>query len=413
MFNRRTFLSLLAGGSVAARFASAQQRPARLALYANVGPVLTRYDVDAANAALTMRESVTLPASVQYCWPHRTRRHLYVASSSGVPGSEQAGNQHHVTAFSVDPGTGALRQVGEPMRLPFRPIHLTLDNDSRHILVAFNNPSSLRVYRIAGDFTPGDEVPQGPMDTGIYAHQVRATPDGRHVVLVTRGNEGTPQRPEDPGALMVFDYREGRLTNQYKIAPNGGRGYGPRHLDFHPTQPWMYVSVETQNQMHMHRMQDGKPLAEIAFNRTTLLEPANIRSRQAASAVHVHPNGRFLYGANRSQDVVDFNGRNVYKGGENSIVVFSLDQRTGEPKVIQHIETQKLHPRTFHIDPSGRLLVAQHNLPVDVRDGDRVRTVPAGLSAFRIGDDGRLTFVRAYDVEVGDKTMWWMGMNPL
>lgn len=413
MFNRRTFLSLLAGGSVAARIASAQPRPAGLALYANVGPVLTRYEVDVANAALTPRESVTLPASVQYCWPHRDRRHLYVASSSGVPGSEQAGNQHHVTAFSVDPTTGVLSQIGEPRPLPFRPIHLTLDNDSRHILVAFNNPSSLRVYRIAGDFTPGDEVPQGPLDTGIYAHQVRATPDGRHVVLVTRGNEGTPQKPEDPGALMVFDYQDGRLTSQYAIAPNGGRGYGPRHLDFHPTKPWMYVSIETQNRMHMHRMQDGKPLAEVAFNRTTLLEPNNIRSRQAASTVHVHPNGRFLYGANRSQDVVDFDGRKVFKGGENSIVVFSLDQRTGEPTAIQHMETRKLHPRTFHIEPGGRLLVAQHNLPVDVRDGNRVRTVMAGLSTFRIGDDGRLTFARGYDIEVGDKTMWWMGMNPL
>lgn len=413
MLNRRTFLSLVAGSTLATRFASAQQRQTRSVLYANVGPTLTRYDVDVANAALTARESVTLPASVQYSWPHRSRRFLYVASSSGAPGNEQAGNQHHVTAFSIDPATGALKQVGDSVRLPFRPIHLSLDNESRHILVAFNNPSSLRVYRVRDDFTPGDEVPQGPMDAGIYAHQVRVTPDGRHVVLVTRGNEATAQKPEDPGALMVFDYLEGRLTNQYKIAPNGGRGYGPRHLDFHPTKQWMYVSIETQNQMHMYRLQNGKPLAEVAFNRTTLLAPDNIRSRQAASAVHVHPNGRYLYGANRSQDVVDFNGSKVYKGGENSIVVYGIDQTTGEPTAIQHIETRKIHPRTFHIDPTGRLLVAQHNLPVDVRDGDRVRTVMAGLSTFRIGDDGTLTFARTYDIDVGDKTMWWMGMVPL
>ena len=35
---------------------------------------------------------------------------------------------------------------------------MTLDNESQHILVAFNNPSSLRVYRIHKDFTPGEEV---------------------------------------------------------------------------------------------------------------------------------------------------------------------------------------------------------------------------------------------------------------
>ena len=175
----------------------------------------------------------------------------------------------------------------------------------------------------------------------------------------------------------------------------------------------MYVSIETQNEMHMYHMQAGKPLPEVVFNKTTLLEPRNIRSRQAASTVHVHPNGRFVYGANRSQDVVDFNGKKVYKGGENSIVVYAINQQTGEPTAIQHIETRKFHPRTFHIDPSGRMLVAQHNLPVDVREGDDVRTVSAGLSVFRIGEDGRLTFARTYDIDVGDALMWWTGMVTL
>ena len=412
MPSRRTVLSLLAGSAVAPRVFTFAQGRSQVALYANVGPVLTHYDVDLANAELITRDSVTLPAGVQYCWPHRNRRFFYVASSSNSGGNVQTGTDHHVTAFRIDPAMGALKQIGDPMRLPARPIHMTLDNESQHILVAFNNPSSLRVYRMNNDFTPGEELPQGTMDAGIYAHQVRVTPDGRHVVLVTRGNEGTAQRPEDPGALMVFDYKDSRLSNQYKIAPNGGRGYGPRHLDFHPTEPWMYVSIETQNQIHMHRMEGGKPLPEVVFNTTTLLEPGNIRSRQAASAVHVHPNGRFVYGANRSQDVVDWNGKKVYKGGENSIVVYAINQKTGEPTAIQHIETRKFHPRTFHVDPSGRMLVAQHNLPVDVRDGDAVRTVPAGLSVFRMVADGTLTLARTYDIDVGDETMWWMGMVP-
>jgi hypothetical protein len=59
------------------------------------------------------------------------------------------------------------------------------------------------------------------------------------------------------------------------------------------------------------------------------------------------------------------------------------------------------------------MLVAQHNLPVDVRDGEAVRTIPAGLSVLRVGDDGKLTFVRKYDVDVGARTMFWMGMVQL
>jgi 6-phosphogluconolactonase len=414
MFDRRTFLSLAAGTVTAARMASAQQATGKVALYANVGPELTHYDVDVAGAELMRRETVTLPAGVQYAWPHASRRFLYVASSDSAPSYGKQGTEHHVTAFAIDPATGALRLHGAPIPLPTRPIHLSTDIPSEHILVAFNNPSAVRVYRVKEDFTPGEEINQpGPIDAGIFAHQIRVTPDNRLAILVTRGNEGTASKPEDPGALKVFDYKAGVLTNEVSIAPNGGKEFGPRHLDFHPTRPWMYVSIETQNKMYMFRMEDGRINPEIAYRADTLAEPNNIRARQAAGTVHVHPNGRFLYGANRAEATTEFAGKQVFKGGENSIVVYAIDASTGEPTPIQHIETQKIHPRTFHIDPSGRLLVAQHNLPVNVRDGDAVRTVPAGLSVFRIGDDGKLTFARKYDIDVGERTMFWMGMVPL
>ena len=414
MFNRRTFLSLAASGITASRLASAQQASGKVALYANVGPDLTHYDLDVVNAELIKKETLTLPAGVQYAWPHASRRYLYVASSSSASGYGPAGTEHHVTALRVDPDTGALSPHGAPIQLPTRPIHISTDIPSENILVAFNNPSAVRVYRIKQDFTPGEEVMQpGPIDAGIFAHQVRTTPDNRLAILVTRGNEGTPSKSEDPGALKVFDYKNGVLANEVSVAPNGGKGFGPRHLDFHPSKPWMYASVETQNEMYMFGMENGRINPEIAYRAGTLAEPNNIRARQAAGTVHVHPNGRFLYGANRAEATTEFQGKQVFKGGENSIVVYAIDQSTGEPTPIQHIETQKLHPRTFHIDPSGRLLVAQHNLPVNVRDGEAVKEIPAGLSVFRIGDDGKLTFVRTYDIDVGKKTMFWMGMVPL
>jgi 6-phosphogluconolactonase (cycloisomerase 2 family) len=414
MFDRRTFLSLAASGVTASQFVSAQAQSAKVALYANVGPDLTHYDVDVAGAELIKRETVTLPAGVQYAWPHASRRYLYVASSSSASGYGKAGTEHHVTAFAIDPATGALARHGAPIPLPTRPIHVSTDIPSEHLLVAFNNPSGVRVYRINKDFTPGEEVTQpGPIDPGIFAHQVRVTPDNRMAILVTRGNEGTPARPEDPGALKVFQYKDGVLTNEVSVAPNGGKEFGPRHLDFHPTQPWMYVSIETQNKMDMFRMEKDRINPAIAYRADTLKEPSNIRARQAAGTVHLHPNGRFLYGANRAEATTEYQGKQVFRGGENSIVVFAINQSTGEPTPIQHIETQKIHPRTFHIDPRGRLLVAQHNLPVNVREGDAIRTVPAGLSLFRVGDDGKLTFARKYDVDVGDRTMFWMGMVPL
>jgi 6-phosphogluconolactonase len=77
------------------------------------------------------------------------------------------------------------------------------------------------------------------------------------------------------------------------------------------------------------------------------------------------------------------------------------------------VDTHGIHCRTFHIDPSGRLLVAAHIMPLVVREGATLRTVPASLALFRIDDAGKLDFVRKYDVDVGDRTMFWMGMVAL
>src|ERR1700757_4208148 len=107
MFSRRTFLSLVAGSMAAPGLASAQPASQKVALYANVGADLTHYDVDVTGAELIKRKTVTLPAAVQYAWPHASRRYLYVASSSSAPGYGTAGTEHDLTAFCSGPANGA------------------------------------------------------------------------------------------------------------------------------------------------------------------------------------------------------------------------------------------------------------------------------------------------------------------
>jgi len=386
----------------------------RVALYASVGPELTRYNVDVEAVALVRRGTVTLPANVHYAWPHASGRYLYVASSDSAPGAGSVGDKHHVTAFRIDPATGGLTPHGQPIPLPTRPIHMTTDIPSDHLLVAFSNPSALRIYRVNPDATPGDEVRQPePIGAGIYGHQVRVSPDNRLAILVTRGHDAAAGKPEEPGALKIFQYKDGLLTDEVSAAPNGGYGFGPRHLDFHPTKPWVYVSLERENQLDMFAITNGRLSAAPVFRKETLAEPRNIRGRQAAGTVHVHPNGRFVYAANRASSTVEVDGRSVFAGGENTFAAYEIDATTGEAVPIQHVDTRGIHCRTFHIDPSGRVLVAAHIMALPVREGAAIRTVPASLAVFRIDDGGKLDFVRKYDVDVGSRTMFWMGMVPL
>jgi 6-phosphogluconolactonase len=380
--------------------------------YASVGPVLTLLDLDVEDAVLIKRSGVTLPANIQYAWPHPSKRYLYVVSSNGGPGV--AGDKHAANALLIDPATGALRLHGNPASLPSRPIHSSVDANGEYLLTAYNNPSNVTVHRLNADGTIGAPVPQSAnLDTGIYAHQILATPANRAVMLVTRGNNAGPTKPEDPGAIKTFRFNDGMLTNLASVAPGNGLGFGPRHLDFHPTAPWAFVSIERQNKLYVYKLDAETGLArEPSFVKETLSHPGAAAS-QGAGPIHVHPNGRFVYLTNRTFPVMDGGGRAVSADGENSVAVFAIEPRTGEPKLLQNIDGRGIQLRTFGIDPSGRVLVAASIMPLPVSDGKSLTTPTAGLMMFRIANDGTLTFVRKYDVEVGAYQQFWSGMVTL
>lgn len=384
----------------------------RVALYSAVDEDLTHYEVDVESAALARRKTVKAPAHVQYAWPHPSRRYLYVATSNRGPGLKADFN--HVSAFRIDPASGELAPHGEPQRLPQRAVHICVDATGSYVLSAHNAPQpGITVTRINPDGTLGAHVPQvDGLDYGTYPHQVRVAPSNRTAILVDRGNRDTYAKGAEPGALRLYHFDNGRHSRLEVVAPKGGHGFGPRHLDFHPTRPWVYVSLESQSMLHMFRLAGDGLEPEPAFVHDTLEDRAHVRPRQLAGAIHVHPNGRVVYLANRSDQTVERDGRKVFGGGENSIVAFALDAQTGAPTLLQHADTRcRHHVRTFALDPGGRMMVAASIKPMTVQEGDRVVTVPAALAVFRVAGDGQLEFVRKYDVDTGaGRTQYWMGI---
>jgi len=422
------FLAMFAPAVLAAQTAEAGKTPTpgRVVLYAAVGAELTQYDLDQEHAALIKRDSITLPANVQEAWLHPSHKYFYVAWSNGgasypSPGGvPPKGDRHGVSAFRIDTVSGALLPHGNPASLPHRPIFITTDIDGTHMLAASNDPSGLTVHRILPDGTIGAQVqPAEPLDVGIYGHQVRADPSGQAVILVTRGNGPTAAKAEDPGALKVFSYKNGVLANRLSIAPGGGFGYQVRHLDFHPSGKWAFVTLERQNQIHVYRrMADGtlstSPLFAKGTLNDTLMHPAKVGAGQTAASIHVHPSGRFVYVANRAMDTVDVQGKQVFAGGENTIAVFSINQQTGEPTLIQSIDTHGFQPRTFALDSSGSFLAVANQSSLSVRDRAGVSTVPASMALFRVRDDGKLEFARKYDMETSaTRSLYWVGMVSL
>jgi 6-phosphogluconolactonase len=384
--------------------------------YQSIGPELARYDIDIEGAALTRRDAVATPgANVQYVWPHPSNKFLYVVSSDGGPGTIP-GTKHIATAFRIDPPSGALTPHGGTIPLPSRPVHCSVDRSGEYLLTAYNYPSNITVHRIKPDGTLGDPVaPREQPDVGIFAHQVLTTPGNQTAIMVTRGNNPEGAKPEDPGALKIYGFKDGVLSNLASIArDNGlgcGLGFGPRHFDIHPTKPWLFLSVERQSELHVYRLNDDGTLPPDAlFIKNALIDRTNNVPTQMAGAIHVHPNGRFVSLTNRNSGTEEVGGQKVWKGGENNVATFAIDQVTGEPTLIQNIEAHTIHLRTFAIDPTGKLLIAASILPMAMRDGS---TVPAALVLYRIGADGKLTFARKYDVDTGRFMQFWTGIVTL
>lgn len=341
-------------------------------IYASAARSLRAFSLEPGTGALDLRCAVDLRAEIHYMAMHPSRRYVYAAASDRA-------QVHLVYAFAVDAATGAAAPIGEPFSLPptlSRAVHITVDRTGRFLLTANNLTESVGVLRLDADGQVADLV-AGPKlpKLGFLVHQIRLDPSNQWAFVPVRGNDGVP---EQIGRLHVLSFDEGVLQLQRTIDYESG--IGPRHLDFHPTQPWLYVLAERGNQLITYRHGAGT-LTEL-FRATTLRDASLSFPAQRAGAIHVHPNGRWVYVTNRNVE-----------GGENTIAFFEIDATTGEPSFVEHVDSHGFEPRTFTIDATTNLLIVANMM--------NVADVPPNLSVFRLGGDGTLTFVRSHEQPAG------------
>jgi len=205
-------------------------------LFASLGEKLQQYYLDIDNATLRLSATTRLPVSIQFAAADQTRKILYIVSSnagSGTLGSK--GDTHLLSAFKMDPATGILIVHGEAVRLPERPIHLSLDQTARYVLIAYNQSGTLSVHHINANGSIGKLLTQPkPIDAGIFTHQVTVTPGNKTAIALSRGNNSIQNRPEDLGSINIFAFNQGVLTPLIQIEMESG--IGPRHLAYHPTK---------------------------------------------------------------------------------------------------------------------------------------------------------------------------------
>jgi 6-phosphogluconolactonase len=111
-------------------------------------------------------------------------------------------------------------------------------------------------------------------------------------------------------------------------------------MKFHTSGKWAYVLNELSLSVSVfdYDAQTGKMQIKQTI---PTVAPALLAKEQfkSCSEIRVHPNGRFVYAANR---------------GHDTITAFSVDEATGELSVVEIENARAVTPRNFNLTPDGK-----------------------------------------------------------
>ena len=143
---------------------------------------------------------------------------------------------------------------------------------------------------------------------------------------------------------------------------------------------------------------------------STLSQNVSPGVRQAASAIHIHPNGNFVYVSNRAYLADKRSPEQIIPNGEDNIAIFKINKETGTVNLIDTVDTNGSLPRTFSIDPSGRLLIAANSEPARKKNElGQIVDLPVSLNLFKIHGDGKLEQSENLAFPNDDQLLFWAG----
>jgi 6-phosphogluconolactonase len=254
-------------------------------------------------------------------------------------------------SYSIDKSSGALNLVGTGTLAESYP-YIALDRSGHFLLGASYGANQVGVNPLGADGRVGEPLQVIP--TARNAHSIRTDNTNRFVFVPHLGTDQVFQ--------FLFDEKSGRLTANTPPVLQLKQGTGPRHLIVSSDNRFVYLLNELTGMVTTLSLDPNagtlKELDSVsALPPDTKLVPgvprgavgtpgANQAPRNTdndiwASDLHLTPNGRFLYAAERTS---------------STLAAFRVDTASGKLTYLGSTSTEK-QPRGFNIDPTGRFVV--------------------------------------------------------
>lgn len=290
---------------------------------------------------------------------HPTKPIVYSCGVSKTPFPDRTSS---IAAFTIGKD-GALTFLGEASGGGQNACHVAVDATGRTAAIANYGDGNIATIRLGEDGVPGKLVSK-IVHEGTGPNKSRQERPHAHGVYFDKANKHLMVPDLGLDRVFVFPFDESTSALGEPTAPLvSAPGAGPRHLALSPDQKNAYVINELDNTIQAAAFDHG------TFTNLKAVPtlPADFKGNSTTAEVEVHPNGRFVYGSNR---------------GDDSIVVYQRDAKTGELILVQRASCGGKVPRHFKIDPKGKWLLCAH------QDSNTIRVMALDPETGKLGEPG-------------------------
>lgn len=295
------------------------------------------YQMDTVSGKLNKITSAKNIINPSYLTVSPNGKYVYACTDTKTP------NAGSVSSFEFNPENKSLTFLNSQRSGGENPVYVSVHKSGKWLANANYTEGSVSVYpllengkidSIAQNFQYTDGSTHKERQTKSHVHSAVFSPQFDYLFL--------PDLGADKIRCYAFDENQKQPLTEAKMPfTKTDSEAGPRHFTFHPNQKFGYCIEEMAGQISVYNYENGtlNKIQRIATH------PDKIKEGFESSDIHISPDGKFLYAANR--------------GKENNIAIFSVDEN-GLLKNIGYQSTLGKHPRIFAIDETGNFLVASN-----------------------------------------------------
>lgn len=266
------------------------------------------------------------------------KKYLYAVNED----ADSLNNGGKVSAFQFDKKKEHLAFINQQPSGGNHPCYVTIDKTGKWVVAANYSGGSFSTLKINKDGSIS--VPKNIIShKGKSVNKERQEKAHVHQALLSADNKYLLTADLGIDKIMVYRFNSsfGSATVKADAMTSISAGSGPRHLAFHPTAKFVYLTEELTGTVGAFSF--DKITGKLKLLQTISAVPEDYKGTLSGADIHVSPDGKFLYASNR--------------GELNNLVIYKINQATGILSVVGFQSTLGIKPRNFNFDPTGNLLL--------------------------------------------------------